>query len=126
MERDTYLAGDESMTNANRQVPLALSLSGRIFIIGGAGLLILVGLALQLGTLGYGHVQPGNIWIASTVVESVWSMLIAQLDAPGVQALATFWPLLLISMGMTILLATRRKETQPVLSRSRGGQNHGQ
>lgn len=114
------------MTNANRQVPLALSLSGRIFIMGGAGLLILVGLALQLGTLGYGHVQLGNIWIASTVVESVWSMLIAQLDAPGVQALATFWPLLLISMGMTILLVTRRKETQPVLSRSRGGQNHGQ
>jgi len=94
--------------------------------MGGAGLLILVGLVLQLGALGYGHIQPGNIWIASTVVEGVWSMLIAQLDAPGVQQLATFWPLLLISMGLAILLVTRRETMQPVLSRPEGGQNHGQ
>ncbi|HXR32507.1 MAG TPA: hypothetical protein VN830_02270 [Verrucomicrobiae bacterium] len=113
------------MTNANRQAPFALSLSGRMFIMGGAGLLILVGLVLQLGALGYGHVQPGNIWIAATFVGSVWSMLIAQLDAPGVQALVTFWPLLLISMGLAILLVTRPETIQPVLSRSRGGQNHG-
>ena len=114
------------MTNANRQVPLALSVSGRIFILGGAGLLIMVGLVLQLGTLGYGHIQPGNFWIASTVVGSVWSMLIAQLDSPGVQQLATFWPLLLISMGLAMLFVTRPETTQPVLSRSEGGQNHGQ
>ena len=114
------------MSNANRQVPLALSVPGKIFILGGSGLLILVGLVLQLGALGYGHVQPGNVWIASTVVEGVWSMLIAQLDAPGVQQLATFWPLLLISMGLAILLVTRRETIQPVLSRPEGGQNHGQ
>ncbi|MGB2679033.1 MAG: hypothetical protein WAN12_18270 [Candidatus Acidiferrum sp.] len=46
------------MTNVNRQAPLALSVSGRTFIMGGAGLLILVGLVLQLGALGYGHAQP--------------------------------------------------------------------
>jgi len=93
--------------------------------MGGAGLLILVGLVLQLGALGYGHAQPGNIWIASTFVGSVWSMLYAQLDAPGVQALVTFWPLLLVSMGLAILLMMRRETLQPVLSESRGGQNHG-
>ncbi|MGB8494752.1 MAG: hypothetical protein WCE53_10165 [Candidatus Acidiferrum sp.] len=114
------------MKNANPQSPLALSVSGRIFIMGGAGLLILVGLVLQLGALGYGHAQPGNIWIASTIVGSVWSMLISQLDAPWAQELATFWPLLLISIGLAILLVTRREPNQPVLSRSRGGQNHGQ
>jgi hypothetical protein len=114
------------MTNANRQASLALSVSGRIFIMAGAGLLILVGLVLQLGTLGYGHVQPGNIWIASMFAGSVWSMLITQLDSPGVQQLATFWPLLPIIMGLAILLVTRRETIQPVLSRSRGGQNHGQ
>ena len=113
------------MTNANPQSPFALSGSGRIFIIGGAGLLILVGLVLQLGALGYGHAQPGNIWIASTIVHSAWTMLIAQLDSPGVQALATFWPLLLISMGLAILLVTKGEESQRVLSSSRGGQNHG-
>lgn len=93
--------------------------------MGGAGLLILVGLVLQLGALGYGHAQPGNIWIASTIVGSVWSMLITQLDSPALQRLATFWPLLLISMGLALLLVTRREASQLVVSRSRGGQNHG-
>jgi hypothetical protein len=120
------MAGDENMSNTNPQSPFALSVSGRIFIMGGAGLLILVGLVLQLGALGYGHAQPGNIWIASTIVESAWTMLIAQLDAPEVQALATFWPLLLISMGLAILLVTKGEESQRALSSSRGGQNHGQ
>ena len=119
------MAGDEIMKNANPQLPFALSGSGRIFIMGGAGLLILVGLVLQLGALGYGHAQPGNIWIASTIVERVWGMLIALLDSPGVQALATFWPLLLISMGLAILLVTKSEESQRALSSSRGGQNHG-
>ncbi len=93
--------------------------------MGGSGLLILVGLVLQLGALGYGHAQPGNIWIASTIVERVWSILIAQLDSTGVQELATFWPLLLISMGLALLLVTKGEESQRSLSSSRGGQNHG-
>jgi uncharacterized protein YhhL (DUF1145 family) len=94
--------------------------------MGGAGLLILVGLVLQLGALGYGHVQPGNIWIASTIAGSVWSMLISQLDAPWAQELATFWPLLLISMGLAILVVTRREETQHALSPAQERQSHGQ
>jgi len=95
-------------------------------MMGGAGLLILVGLVLQLGALGYGHAQPGNLWIASTIVERVWSMLITLLDSPGMQELLTFWPLLLVSMGLAILLVTKGEESQRALSSSRGGQNHGQ
>jgi hypothetical protein len=125
MERDTDLAGDESMSNTNRLAPFALSVSGRIFIMGGAGLLILVGVVLQLGALGYGHVQPGNIWIASTIAGSVWSMLISQMDVPRAQELATFWPLLVISMGVAILLVTRRGDSQRVLSPARERQSHG-
>ena len=120
------MAAKENMTSANWQAPVALSASGRIFTMGGAGLLILVGLVLQMGALGYGHVQPGNIWIASTIVGSIWSMLISQLDAPWAQELATFWPLLLTSMGLAILLVTRRETIQPVLSRPEGGQKHDQ
>jgi hypothetical protein len=125
MEGETHMAGNESMTNANRQLPSAQTVSGRIFIVAGAGLLILVGLVLQLGALGYGHVQPGNIWIASTIVERVWGMLIALLDSPGVQELSTFWPMLPISMGLALLLVTKREESRPSLSSSWGGQNHG-
>ena len=113
------------MSNTNRQAPSALPILGRTLILGGSGLLILVGLVLQLGALGYGHFQPGNIWIASTIVGSGWSMLVTQLDSPAVQHLATFWPLLLISMGLAALLVTKREERQPALSSSRGGQNHG-
>ncbi len=119
------MAANKSMTNAKRQLPSALLVSGRIFIMGGAGLLILVGLMLQLGAFGYGHLQPGNFWIASTIMEHVWSMLIALLDSPGVQELATFWPLLLISMGLALLLVTKGEESQRALSSFRGGQNHG-
>jgi hypothetical protein len=40
------------------------------------------------------------------------------------KAVATFWPLLVIGMGSAILLLARPEAVQPVLSRSRGGQNH--
>jgi hypothetical protein len=53
-------------------------------------------------------------------------MLIARLDAPGMQELTTFWPLLPISIGLAILLVTRQKGSQQVLSHSRGGQKHGE
>ena len=114
------------MHNTNMQAPFALSLWGRILIMAGAGLLILVGLVLQLGALGYGHAQPDNIWIASTIVGGVWSMLVTQLDSPALRELATFWPLVLISMGLALLLVTKRKESQPALSSFQEGQNHGQ
>jgi len=94
--------------------------------MGAAGLLVLVGLVLQLGVLGYGHFQPGNIWIVSTILERAWSMLSAQLDALGVQWLVTFWPVLLISIGLAVLIVTRGESGQRVLSPSQGGQNHGQ
>jgi hypothetical protein len=112
------------MINANRQAPFALFVLRRILIAGGAGLLILAGLVLQLGALGYGHVQPSNVWIASTVAQGVWSMLILQLDAGGVHAAATYWPLFLISMGLAILLLTRRETAPSVPSRSQGRQTH--
>ena len=113
------------MSNTNRQAASALPIPGRALIMGGSGLLILVGLVLQLGALGYGHAQPGNVWIASTIVGSAWSMLITQVDSPAVQQLATFWPLLLISMGLAVLLVTKRAETVPAGSSFRGGHNHG-
>jgi len=112
------------MTNAIQQGPSALSILGRTFGMGGAGLLILAGLVFQLGALGY--VQSGNLWIVSTILESVWRMLIAQQVAPEMQGLMAFWPLALISMGLAILLVTRRENDQRVLSPSRGGQSHGE
>jgi len=93
--------------------------------MGGAGLLVLVGLVLQLGALGYGHFQPGNIWIVSTIMERAWSMLTTQLDTLGVQWLARLWPMLLISIGLAIIAVVRGESRQPVLSPSQGGQNHG-
>lgn len=114
------------MTKATQQGRSAPTVSGKKFTTLGAGLLILVGLVFQLGALGYGHVQTGNIWIVSTILESVWRMLIAQKVATEVQGLMAFWPLALISMGLAILLVTRRENGQRVLSPSKGGQSHGE
>lgn len=92
--------------------------------MGAAGFVILLGVVLQLEALCCAPVQSGNMWIASTVVRSVCNMVTLQLALPGMQAVATFWPLLLISMGLVILLLTRPETVQPVQSTSRGGQQH--
>jgi hypothetical protein len=112
------------MTIANPQASSALPGSRRTLITGAAGLLILVGLVLQLGALSYSHLQPSNIWVVSTVLRSAWSMLILQLHAQGMQAVLTFWPLLLVSLGLAIMLLSRSEIRQPLLSPSRRGQNH--
>lgn len=112
------------MVNANRQASFAQFGSKRLLILGGAGLLILVGFVLQLGTLGYGHIQHSNLWVASTVVHSTWSMLILQLGAPDMHVVETYWPLLFVSLGLAILLLMRRGAVQPVPLRSRERQSH--
>jgi hypothetical protein len=114
------------MSNANQQAPFALFGSKRILIAGGAGLLILVGLVFQLGALAYSHVQPGKMWIASTVARNVCNICIMQLDRLAIHAVETYWPLLFVSLGPAILLLSRREAVLSVISRSRGGQDHAQ
>lgn len=70
----------------------------------GAILLILLGIVIQLSELGYGHVRPENFWLFSMVATSVWNLFALHTNAPGAHELLSFWPLLLISVGLAALL----------------------
>ena len=69
-----------------------------------AGLLILLGTVLQLGVLGYDHLRPSNLWPFSVIAESVWNLLAMHANGPGVDQVLRFWPLMLVSAGLGILM----------------------
>ncbi len=72
-----------------------------------AGLLILLGIVLQLAELGYGHVNAGNMWLYSVVVTDVWHALSVHLNVTAVEEWLKFWPLLLVCVGLAIFLALK-------------------
>jgi hypothetical protein len=107
------------MTNANRQFPIEVGVSGTAILA--AGVLILLGVAFQLGELGYGHFDPRNYWLFSVFVSGIWNMLALRLNAPGVQDMIQFWPLILVGTGLAVLLVSRRNGR----SRASSGRNAG-
>lgn len=70
----------------------------------GAILLILLGIVFQLSELGYGHLRPENFWLLSMIATSVWNLFALHVNIPGSRELFSFWPLLLICIGMASLL----------------------
>lgn len=70
----------------------------------GAILLILLGIVFQLSELGYGHLRPENFWLFSMLATSVWNLFALHVNAPGAHELLSFWPLLLICIGLATLL----------------------
>ena len=85
------------MVNANRQVPFGGSFSTTSIIMLMAGLLILLGIVFQLGELGYGHINPANLWFVSVVTQSAWNLLGAAHEWAG-------------SRGDPALVAARTRE----------------
>ncbi len=95
------------MTNANRRLPFGTCISTAAVDWIAAGLLISLGVMFQLGELGYGPLSRGNLWLISMIAESARRML-AVLDAPALQELLQFWPLLPLGCGLAILFVPRR------------------
>ena len=95
------------MMNANRQIPVELGVSGTALLAAAAGVLILLGIVFQLGELGYGHFDPRNFWLFSVFVSGIWNMLALRLNAPGMQDMLSFWPLVLVGTGLAVLLVSR-------------------
>jgi hypothetical protein len=90
-----------------------------------AGLLILTGIVFQLGELGYSQMSHANLWLASVLAQSVWNMLVLRGTVLALHPLLEFWPLLLVSIGLAILLTARRQGTK-MLSRNDTGDDRGQ
>src|SRR3984957_7116261 len=122
MNRGKVSAGDKSMTNANRQT--TTSISGSVAISAVATVLILVGLVFQVSELGYAHVRPDNIWLFSVLASNIWNILSLRMNTSAIQDFLRFWPLLLVSLGLGIMLATRQNRSGSS-SGSRNGETHG-
>jgi hypothetical protein len=69
-----------------------------------AAALIFIGSVFQLGVLGYGQMNPRDLWPAVLVVQAAWNLLAVHLNAPQFGDLFQFWPLLLVALGLAIAL----------------------
>lgn len=77
----------------------------RVVLLMPAAALILLGSVFQLGMLGYGQINPHNLWPALIVAQAAWNLSAAQLNLPWLADVSQFWPLLLVGAGLTVLLA---------------------
>ena len=70
-----------------------------------AAVLIFLGSVFQLGMLGYGQLNPRDLWPAIMIVQSAWNLLAVHFNVPALANIFDFWPLLLIIVGLGILWA---------------------
>jgi hypothetical protein len=87
-----------------------------------AAALIFLGSVFQLGMLGYGHLNPRDLWPALMIVESAWNLLAVHFNVPQLGDLFQFWPLLLVGSGLAILLALKPANRSAARRGARGGE----
>jgi|HubBroStandDraft_4_1064222.scaffolds.fasta_scaffold261299_2 hypothetical protein len=93
------------MERTNQRTSIENSLTQSFAIPGTAAtMLILGGIVLQLGGLGYMHVGWDYLWMLFLVLESAWNVISMHGNLPWLQQLVVFWPLLLVGVGLGILL----------------------
>jgi hypothetical protein len=73
-----------------------------------ACLMILLGVAFELGMLGFGPYNSSGVWLFSVLGRNGWIML-ADFVAPQLRELVKMWPLTLVTLGSAILLAARQR-----------------
>ena len=88
-----------------------------------ATMLILGGIVLQLGGLGYMHVGLDYLWMLFLVLESTWNVISMHGNLPWLQQLIVFWPLLLVGVGLGILLIAGGSKTRRLQNRSHAMQH---
>ncbi|HUO33586.1 MAG TPA: hypothetical protein VMU43_01210 [Candidatus Acidoferrum sp.] len=106
------------MTKSNWQSSIPSIRRGTALNLLGAILLILLGIVLQLSELGYGHLCLGNFWFFSMIATGLWNILAAHSSVPAAREIFSFWPLLLVCVGIAALLV--RSANCPDTSTSSG------
>jgi len=96
------------MVNANRQGAFNESFFATSIAMA-AGLLILVGIVLELVELAYGHINASNFWPLSMIMQGAWNLLALHGSAPALEDVLRFWPLALVSVGAGILMLRRER-----------------
>jgi hypothetical protein len=92
------------MTDAKPQF-VTVGRTLRVALLLPAAALIFLGSVFQLGMLGYGQLNPRDLWPAMLIVQSAWNLLVTHFNVPELATVFQFWPLLLVICGLGILLA---------------------
>jgi hypothetical protein len=95
-----------AMTDARPQLVSAPSISRSLATVA-AGLLICLGVVIQLGEYICGRLNATSYWLVHMIATNLWNALLLRLNAPGVGDALRFWPLLLVIFGLAILVALR-------------------
>jgi hypothetical protein len=124
MNGSIHIAGVETMITAKRQTVSTAAVpsnSGSGILLIGSTLLIMVGLVFQAGLLGVGQLRFDNLWLVSVVASDLWNLAASHIGGPTVAEVLRYWPLILVGLGLSIMLATQENR----LSRTRKGAKHG-
>jgi hypothetical protein len=90
-----------------------------------ACLLILLGVAFELGMLGFGPYNSSDVWLFSVIGKNTW-IAFTNLVVPELPDLVRIWPLILVSIGSAILLIARSRSrlNSITAASSRRKENH--
>ncbi|MGA3293769.1 MAG: hypothetical protein ABSE45_07275 [Candidatus Acidiferrales bacterium] len=100
------------MTSEDRRAPLH-TFTRSTALIPGAALLILVGVVLQLGELGYGRLNLDNFWMLSVISSAICSLFDACIRSTALAGMFQFWPLVLVVIGCAILMSGPQSSSRP-------------
>jgi hypothetical protein len=125
----TPIAGAKAMMSsaaARRSTVTTLAattntINGSAFLMVGSALLVMVGLVLQVGEIGFGHFRVDNLWLVSVVASDLWNLVAARLGGPSLTEVLRYWPLILVGLGLSTMLATQENR----LRRTRKGAKYG-
>jgi hypothetical protein len=108
METNQFHRAEPSMANSHRRTSTGASSPIANLAWLAACLLILLGLAFELGMLGFGPYNSSDVWLYSVIGRNAWIML-SDLVIPQLRELVKMWPVMLVSLGSAILLIAQRR-----------------
>jgi hypothetical protein len=110
MERHQIQAGEDTMmmTNVERRTPSSTTATSSAAATLGAAVLIFLGIVFQLCELGYAHLTTDSHWIASLLLQSLWSALDSWVNSAAIGDSFRFWPLALVLAGCAVLMSRKK------------------
>jgi len=95
------------MTKSNQRSHFEASVRTKAVVFT-AGLLISLGIVIELGELAYACICAANAWFISMVAGNLWNALATFIHEAGGPDVVRYLPLLLVIAGIVLLTSVRR------------------